>query len=83
MEAAYFQNIKSLSTDTLFRTDRKVEYEIANATLSSRKKQSILKEKYGNFSSNFGAALHTIVWTRLEIGHSMERLVCFRRCSVN
>ena len=61
MTATYFKNIKYLSTDTLFRTDRKVESEIANETLSLPEQQSILKEKYGVFSSNFGAASQAMV----------------------
>ena len=61
MTATYFKNIKYLSTDTPFRTDRKVELEIANETLSPPEQHSILKEKYGYLSSNFGATLHAMV----------------------
>ena len=61
MRATYFKNIKCSSTDTPFRTNRKVESEIANETLSPPEQQSILKEKYSDFSSNFGTALHTMV----------------------
>ena len=39
MRATYFKNIKCLSTDTPFRTDRKVESEIANETQSLPEQQ--------------------------------------------
>ena len=42
MTAAYFKNIKNLSTGTRFRTDRKVESEISNANLSPPEQQSIM-----------------------------------------
>ena len=83
MTASYFKNVKCLSTDTPFRTDRKVESEIANATLGAPEQLSALTEKYGDISSNFGAALHTMGWTRLDVGYSMTRLGYFRWCSVN
>ena len=79
MKLAYFKNIKYLSTNTPFRTYRKVESEIINTTLSPPEKQSILQSKYGDVSSNFGASLRTIVWIRLDIGHSMTRLGCFQK----
>ena len=78
MTASYFKNVKFLSTDTPFRTDRKVELEIANATLGKPETLSDLKEKYGDFSSNFGAAFHTMVWTRLDIWYSMTRFGYFQ-----
>ena len=77
MTAAYFKNDKFVSTYTPFRTDRKVESEIANTTLGLPEQQSILKETYGYFYSNFGSALHTIFWTRIYVGHSMKRLGYF------
>ena len=79
MTTACFKTVKYLSTDTPFLTDHNVKSEIANVTPNKPGQHSTLQVNYGEFSSNFGAALCTMVSTRLDIGHSMKSIGCFQK----
>ena len=71
---SYFANRKHTKTDTPFRTDRKVEDEIANSQPCTQSDLDSFIKSFGEFSSTHGSILNCSVNSRLDVSHAMSRL---------